>query len=150
MTEFSYLLITLLLGALFGGITAFTVMFAPLIFVKLPADIAGRFVRAVFPWYYLYLIVSSAVACVLLFLSSHLWLGLVSLLVAGVGVYARTVLMPLINELRDAELAGDMDAGEQFKVQHRFSVIVNVVQWVLAAYLLWAWASPAIEKATGQ
>lgn len=145
MTEFVHILATLSLAGLFGGITAFSVMFAPLIFSKLPSDIAGKFVRAIFPWYYLYIIVCAALGCFFLFSTGSIWLGFVSLIITAIGVYSRTVLMPLINELRDAELAGDMDAAQQFNVQHRFSVVINVIQWVLSAYVLVAWASPVIE-----
>jgi Na+/melibiose symporter-like transporter len=145
MTELILTLATLSLAALFGGITAFSAMFAPLIFSKLPTDIAAKFIRAVFPWYYLYIIACAGLGCLFLFSAGSLWLGFVSLIIIGIGVYSRTVLMPLINELRDAELAGDMDAAQQFNVQHRFSVVVNVLQWVLSAYILVAWASPVIE-----
>ena len=145
MTEFVHILATLSLAALFGGITSFSAMFAPLIFSKLPSDIAAKFIRAVFPWYYLYIMVCAALGCFFLFSAGSLWLGFVCMIITGIGVYSRTVLMPLINELRDAEMAGDRDAGQQFQIQHRFSVVVNVIQWVLSAYVLVAWASPVIE-----
>ena len=35
--------------------------------------------------------------------------------------------MPRINQLRDAELAGDAAAGARFAKLHRVSVIINMV-----------------------
>jgi hypothetical protein len=54
--EWFQALTTLALGGLFGGILAFSALFAPLVFTKLPMEHAGPFIRAVFPWYYLYVI----------------------------------------------------------------------------------------------
>ncbi|MEM6943536.1 MAG: DUF4149 domain-containing protein, partial [Pseudomonadota bacterium] len=36
----------------FGGMVFFTALFSPLVFVKLPAETAGPFIRQVFPWYF--------------------------------------------------------------------------------------------------
>ena len=40
-------------GILLGAMLFFSGVMAPLIFTKLEADVAGRFIRQVFPWYYL-------------------------------------------------------------------------------------------------
>jgi hypothetical protein len=37
---------------------------APLVFTKLPADQAGRFIRAVFPFYYLYVLATATVGAI--------------------------------------------------------------------------------------
>jgi hypothetical protein len=53
-------------------------------------------------------------------------------------VYARQSLMPTINRARDAELAGDSEAGARFTRLHRLSVLINGLQWfaILTALVL--------------
>jgi hypothetical protein len=48
----------------------------------------------------------------------------------------RQVLVPRINQLRDAELGGDADAGQQFARLHRWSVGINMVQLLALLILL--------------
>jgi hypothetical protein len=131
-------LATLSLAAMFGGMLFFSAVVAPMVFVKLPGEHAGRFIRQLFPWYYL---VNGALALLgVLFLAvsaarSTLDLVLALSIVAGF-VYARQLLMPRINALRDAALAGDEQAGVAFERRHRLSVVINAVQLILALALL--------------
>ncbi|MFT5996916.1 MAG: hypothetical protein ACI9RV_002526, partial [Glaciecola sp.] len=43
-----------ILSVIFGGMVTFQVLFAPLVFIKLNIDIARPFIRAFFPFYYVY------------------------------------------------------------------------------------------------
>ena len=54
------------LALLFGGMIFFAAVVAPLVFTRLPAEHAGRFIRAFFPVYYLYVLISSTVAAIAL------------------------------------------------------------------------------------
>src|SRR3712207_9481047 len=66
---------------LLGGMGFFAAVLAPLIFTALPADAAGRFVRRVFPAYYLWIIASAAVGALALLplrLPDAIGLGLVA------------------------------------------------------------------------
>lgn len=140
--EWFQALTTLALGGLFGGILAFSALFAPLVFTKLPMEQAGPFIRAVFPWYYLYVIVFGFLSAIFAGLAAAgFWVLSSSAIVALASVYTRQVLMLQINELRDRELAGDAAAGAEFKSKHRLSVIINSVQLLLAgaALVCWAW-----------
>lgn len=140
--EWFQALTTLALGGLFGGILAFSALFAPLVFTKLPMEQAGPFIRAVFPWYYLYVIVFGFLSAIFAGLAAAgFWVLSSSAIVALASVYTRQVLMLQINELRDRELAGDVAAGTEFKSKHRLSVIINSVQLLLAgaALVCWAW-----------
>jgi hypothetical protein len=142
MMEWFQALTTLALGGLFGGILAFSALFAPLVFTQLPIDVAGRFIRAVFPWYYLYVIVFGLLAAILAALAgADFWVLVPTALIGLASVYARQVLMLQINQLRDRELAGDKAAGAQFNFKHRLSVIINSVQLLAAGAVLvyWAW-----------
>ena len=49
-------------AGLWGGMLFFTAVFAPLVFLRLAPEVAGRFIRAVFPVYYLAMAVTSGVA----------------------------------------------------------------------------------------
>jgi len=135
--------ITLLaLAALFGGMLAFTGMFAPLVFIKLPPATAGSFIRAIFPWYYLYVLLLSALGAVGIAATHGLVHEVVLMGLVAVGaIYARWGLIPAINRLRDRELAGDPAAASRFKQRHRLSVIINGAQLVVVGYVLLAYVA---------
>ncbi|MEM6491093.1 MAG: DUF4149 domain-containing protein [Pseudomonadota bacterium] len=137
MTDIGLYLALYALAILFGGMVAFSALFAPLVFTQLPMETAAKFIRATFPRYYLFILATSVAATVGLTVAGvppHL--AIVAAAIALATVHARWVLMPKINALRDAELAGDAAAGAGFKLRHRISVLVNVVQLLLAGYLL--------------
>ena len=137
----SHIITGLALALTFGGMTFFSGIMAPLVFTKLPIETAGTFIRQLFPWYYLTMGVTTVVALVGLALGTSgiasLEAGLTALVLLGF-VYARQSLMPMINRARDAELAGDSEAGARFTRLHRLSVLINGLQWfaVLAALIL--------------
>lgn len=125
-------------AALFGGMLMFSVLFAPLVFVKLPAEHAAKFIRSVFPWYYLWVLVFSALTALgfAVLQGVKSWTFLVAGAIALTAAFLRFVLLAKINALRDAQLAGDKAAGKRFDFAHRFSVIVNILQLLLAAGLV--------------
>ena len=137
----SHITAGLALALTFGGMTFFSGILAPLVFTKLPIETAGAFIRALFPWYYLSMGTTTLLA--LAALASRAggiasWeTGLTGLVLLGF-VYVRQSLMPRINRARDAELAGDSEAGARFTRLHRLSVLINGLQWfaVLAALVL--------------
>ena len=119
----------LLVAAVFGSMLFFSFVMAPLIFTQLEEAVAGRFIRAVFPWYYVLLGVLSFLAAVFLFFLAPLQAGIM-LGVASLAMFSRQLLMPMINALRDQGLAGDQRAEKQFNQLHRVSVVINMVQLV--------------------
>ena len=137
----SHIITGLALALTFGGMTFFSGVMAPLVFTKLPIDTAGQFIRQLFPWYYLTMGVTTLVALVALAVGTSGFTGwetgLTALALLGF-IYARQSLMPTINRARDAELAGDSEAGARFTRLHRLSVLINGLQWfaVLAALIL--------------
>ena len=64
MTEFVLSIAIVAVSALWGGMLFFAAVFAPLVFIKLDAETAGRFIRQVFPVYYLSMGIVSAVAAI--------------------------------------------------------------------------------------
>jgi hypothetical protein len=125
----------LALSLLFGGMAFFAAGIAPLVFTRLPPEWAGRFIRQVFPVYYLWVLGCSAVAALAL-LPLRLADGIALALVAGLAVWLRQGLMPRINRLSDAAQAGDAAAKPRFDAAHRLSVGLNLVQMVVAAVVL--------------
>lgn len=124
-----------LLALALGGMAFFSFVFSPLVFVKLPAETAGPFIRQVFPWYFLIVAVLFALAALAL-APLHPGLAVLAGLMAALGVVNRQVLMPRINAFRDRMLAGDEAARQPFDRNHRASVGINLVQLAVAALAL--------------
>lgn len=123
------------IALLFGGMVFFAAVVAPLVFTRLPAETAGTFIRAVFPFYYLYVLATSAVAAIALaFFDPPAAACLAA--VAAVTLWLRQGLMGHINALSDAARAGDEAARARFGRAHRLSVIVNMVQVLAVAWSL--------------
>jgi Domain of unknown function (DUF4149) len=133
MIEFTALL---LISTLFGGMMLYSFGFAPMVFRAMPAEDAGRFIRAAFPWYYLFVIATAGVGGAMLLLQDSRS-GVLAILIAIVAIYARQVLMPQINAARDAQLKGQSDAKGRFGRLHGFSVALNFVQLIVAGYVLY-------------
>jgi hypothetical protein len=122
-------------GAVAGGILLFASVIAPVTFAVLDAGAGQRFLRGVFPRYYLFLIVTSAVGA-LAIVAKHPRLGMLMAAIALSTVVIRQLVMPAINRARDAELAGDEAAGRRFRLLHRAAVIVNVAQLLVAIVVM--------------
>ncbi|MBV1702942.1 MAG: DUF4149 domain-containing protein [Hyphomicrobiales bacterium] len=133
MIEFAALL---LVSTLFGGMMLYSFGFAPMVFSALKGEVAGRFIRDAFPWYYLFVIVASAVSGAILLLVNF---GSAALMLAtcAVAIYARQLLMPQINAARDEQLQGNAQAKGRFGRLHGFSVLLNFVQLIAAGYVLY-------------
>ena len=114
------------------GMLFFSAVIAPLVFTKLPADSAGAFIREVFPWYYLYVAGTSAVAALGL-LALNAPAAALMAIVCGLALYARQILMPRIDRLREASRAGDQEARVRFRRGHRISVFINAGQILVVA-----------------
>ena len=122
-------------AATLGAMLFVAVGVAPAVFQALPIEQAGQFLRKLFPRYYLALIVGSGVAGCLWISSAPLAAG-ICLLIAVSTLWIRQRLVPRINQVRDAELAGDNAAGACFATLHRVSVIINMIQLLALVALL--------------
>jgi hypothetical protein len=130
------LMIALLATALLlGGMAFFAAVVAPTVFRTLPAEPAGRLIRAVFPGYYLWVLGTAAAASVAL-LPLSLPDAAIMAAVAALALWLRQVLMPRINALSDRAKAGEAEAGRAFDRAHRLSVYANLLQMVAAAVVL--------------
>ena len=121
-----------LLGGLLGGMLFFALAVAPTVFRALPAEHAGVFLRAMFPRYYFWGLVTAILATSLaLFAQADGAVIAACTIVAVLFVYARQQLMPAINRARDARLGGDENAAGRFRRLHGLSVLVNLAQLLL-------------------
>lgn len=127
--------VLLSVSILLGGMTVFSFVIAPLIFVKLPLETASGFIRAIFPWYYLFVLASAGVAAAAL-IARDARLAIAMAAVCAGAALAREVLMPAINRSRDASLAGDAAAARRFQALHSTSVVINFVQLIAAGAVL--------------
>jgi hypothetical protein len=118
---------TLAAAVLLGSMAFFSAVIAPLVFIKLDSATAGRFIRSVFPWYYLVVLVFAAVAAAALAAGRPVDAGIMAAVALAAWV-SRQLLMPRINACRDRALAGDAAAGRRFDALHRASVWINAAQ----------------------
>ena len=128
MIEFAALLFV---STLFGGVMLYSFGFAPMAFSALPAEEAGRFIRAAFPWYYLFVIATAGVGGAILLLTNSRS-GALTFAIAVSAIYARHALMPRINAARDEQLRGNAEAKRRFSRLHGISVVLNFVQLIAA------------------
>jgi len=81
----------LVTALLFGGMTLYSFGFAAFVFSALPAQAAGPLIRKAFPWFYLFVMATSAVAAALA-ASGDTVSALVLAAIAATTVFARQVL----------------------------------------------------------
>lgn len=123
-------------GILLGTMLFFSFALTPMVFIRLEASVAAGFVRALFPLYYLIIIVLGAAASLTLAIADRPIPAAAMALVAAFAVMTRQLLIPRLDALRAAKEAKDETATRQFKALHRFSVIVNLLQIIAAAAVL--------------
>lgn len=119
----------LVTALLFGGMALYSFGFAAFLFTVLAPDVAGPTIRRAFPHFYLFVMVTSALAAALLWPSDLLGASLLAV-VAATTLPTRQVLMPAINR------AADSNARGRFKVLHGLSVAVTVGHIIVAGYVL--------------
>ena len=128
-----------LLAAALGIMAFFAAVVTPAAFRALPKEEAGRFIRTLFPLYYFALGVLTTLAALTAAYATPLAAALVAAAAAGF-VFARQVIRPRLNALRDGAQSGDPEAKRRFDGLHRASVILNAGQALLlvAALILLA------------
>ena len=130
MLEFANALVLMLLGAMLF----FPSVVAPVVFTSLPEAQAGAFLRSMFPRYYAFMIALSLIAALLFLVfsdESAYQAAIVCLFVGVSTLWVRQWLLPRINMARNAQLAGDTEAGRRFDRDHKLSVGINLLQLVL-------------------
>jgi hypothetical protein len=118
------------LAALLGGMLFYGAVVTPLVFSKLPPDVAGPFIRAAFPRYYLYVTTAAVIASFGLLIHGKPWYALAAILIAGATLWLWLEWLPHINTLREA---GNQPA---FDRAHKLSVYANGAEFLVVILLL--------------
>jgi hypothetical protein len=114
---------------LFGGMTLYSFGFAAFLFTALPAKTAGEALRRAFPWFYTFVISTSAAAALLWWPRDAVFAAVMAA-VAVTTVPVRQILMPAINRATDAGLR------QRFKWLHGLSVVVTLGHIAATGWLL--------------
>ena len=124
-------LIQNLIAISLGTMLFFSFVIAPVIFKVLDANNAGKFVRKIFPHYYMINLIILSIAVLLLFYISSINLDFyITLVVAILFAFSLFILMPIINKFKDSK------EEKKFKYLHALSVIINFVQIIGLIYLI--------------
>jgi hypothetical protein len=114
----------ILLSVIFGGMVTFQILFAPLVFIKLGINSARPFIRAFFPFYYLYFSFFSFTFLIFSLLAGEH----IEAIIGGVSLLgfliSRQVLMPMANA------ASDTGQKSKFDIVHKTTVLINTLQLV--------------------
>jgi len=130
------LIIDVIVSLLLGSMLFFAAVVAPTAFKALEPQSAGQFLRTIFPKYYLWGIILSVAALGVCIFHSPKGSVLMAFVLAGF-VYSRQILIPKINDARDAHNESDSpQAKARFKSLHRQSVLINVAQMAMLVTII--------------
>ena len=123
---------------LFGGMTLYSLAFAAFLFKALPAKTAGEALRRAFPWFYAFVIATSAAAALLWWPRAAVFAAVMAA-VAVTTVPVRQILMPAISRATDAGLR------QRYKWLHGLSVVITVGHIAATGWLLSNFAHVATQ-----
>ena len=120
-----------LTAIILGAMIFFSFVVAPTTFKLLDEENSRKFIRGIFPFYYLLNLILSIVASVLFFLNQNLSIDFLLMLSVGVlFAISQFILMPMINKFRDN------NEDKKFKISHFISVIINFIQLIFLVIIL--------------
>ena len=125
------LLIKIIPSLVLGSMLFFSIAVAPKIFTVLSNEEAGKFVRSIFPTYYMYNGLQYLLLTILLFYTGQNGNTLyLSCLILFFFILSNYILMPQINKSRD------IDNQKKFKLLHFLSVVINFLIIVSSVILI--------------
>ena len=114
-----------------GTMIFFSFIVAPVIFKVLDAVNAGKFVRKIFPFYYIINLIILSLVVILFIYNSQINIDFyLVLILALLFAFLLFILMPMINKFKDNH------EDKKFDFSHKLSVVLNFVQMVGLIYLL--------------
>ena len=114
---------------LFGGMMLFAAGFGPIVLKNLEGKVARVFIRDTFPHFYLFVLVSSLLAAITVFVFVPLAsMALLAIFFSTIPV--RQILMPAINT------AADENDRKKFKLLHALSVAITLAHIVISGVVL--------------
>ena len=120
-----------LTSVILGTMVFFSFVVAPVTFTTLNEENARKFIRKIFPYYYLFNLTISILTILSFIIIKKFLIDfyLISL-IAILFIISNFVLMPLINKYRDT------NQDKKFKYSHFISVVINFVQMILLVLIL--------------
>ena len=120
-----------LTSAILSIMIFFSFVVAPVIFTNLDEENARKFIRKIFPFYYiLNLALGSFITAIYVILKTYNLNFFLILIVSILFAISNFILMPLINKFKDEK------KDKQFKYLHFLSVIINFVQILILLIIL--------------
>jgi len=120
-----------LTSAILSIMIFFSFVVAPVIFTNLDEENARKFIRKIFPFYYiLNLALGSFITAIYVILETYNLNFFLILIVSILFAISNFILMPLINKFKDEK------KDKQFKYLHFLSVIINFVQILILLIIL--------------
>ena len=125
------LIIKIIPPLVLGSMLFFSIAVAPKIFKVLSNEEAGKFVRSIFPTYYMYNGIQYLILTFFMFYTEQTGNILyLSCLILSFFILSNYVLMPQINKSRDT------DNQKKFKFLHFLSVFINFLIIVFSVILI--------------
>lgn len=134
----------IIISMLLGAMIFFSLIVAPITFIKLKKDEASNFIRSIFPWYYVVIIFLSLLSCAILLVAKSFESLIMGMISIG-AIASRYWLIPKINLYRDRSLEGDNSSEKLFNRFHKFSVLINGLQILGIIYVLSTFISKQIH-----
>tara|TARA_B100000575_G_scaffold276839_1_gene262599 strand:+ start:238 stop:627 length:390 start_codon:yes stop_codon:yes gene_type:complete len=120
-----------LTSVILGTMVFFSFVVAPVTFTTLNEENARKFIRKIFPYYYLFnLTISILTIFTFIFTQKFSIKFYLISLVAILFIISNFILMPLINKYRDT------NQDKKFKYSHSVSVFINFIQIIILVILL--------------
>jgi len=120
-----------LTAVILGAMIFFSFVVAPTTFKLLDEENSRKFIRGIFPFYYLLNLTLSFVASILFYLNQNLSIDfLLMVSVSALFAISNFTLMPMINKFRDN------NEDKKFKISHFISVIINFIQLIFLVIIL--------------
>ncbi|MBD22317.1 MAG: hypothetical protein CL572_01465 [Alphaproteobacteria bacterium] len=128
MTETLNILANFLIPFLIGSLIFFSSIVAPNTFINLDEKNARKFIRTLFPKIYTYAGILSLLIAIFL-LKVEVFYSFIFFVISLGYFYSKFFLMKKIN------IASDLKDNKKFKILHRFSVIIFILQIILMGFV---------------
>ena len=120
-----------LASGILGIMLFFSFIVAPITFTVLDENASRKFIRKIFPYYYLINLALSLTCVICFYLIQQITTDFFLILVISLlFIISNFILMPLINKFRDS------NQEKKFKYSHALSVLINFLQLFILIYVL--------------
>ena len=120
-----------LASGILGIMLFFSFIVAPITFTVLDENASRKFIRKIFPYYYLTNLALSLTCVICFYLIQQITTDFFLILIISLlFIISNFILMPLINKYRDT------NQDNKFKILHFTSVVINCIQIIILVVIL--------------